>query len=138
MQKNVPNTVYITALGLFFCIRDTINFVTKTYRKIQEKLACFLSLGREISTKNTFFLHEMDKLTVVLMFIKWLNKIERPLAKGDVCDPHDFTVEKNINATSKTIWLLNFTTYLILFSKFSVDSVTIGPITPTYSAIILL
>ena len=30
--------------------------------------------------KNTFFLHEMDKLTIVLMSIKWLNRIERPLA----------------------------------------------------------
>ena len=29
--------------------------------------------------KNTFFLHEMNKLTVVLMSVKWLNKIERPL-----------------------------------------------------------
>ena len=30
--------------------------------------------------KNTFLLHEMDKWTVVLMSIKWLNKIEWPLA----------------------------------------------------------
>ena len=30
--------------------------------------------------KNTFFLHEMEKLPVVLMSIKWLNKIELPLA----------------------------------------------------------
>ena len=29
--------------------------------------------------KNPFFLHEMDKLSVVLMSIKWLNKIEPPL-----------------------------------------------------------
>ena len=37
--------------------------------------------------KNTFFLHEMDK--VVLMSIKWLNKIERPLVKSEyylACD----------------------------------------------------
>ena len=33
----------------------------------------------KFSNKNTFFLHEMDKLTVVLMSLKWLNKIERPL-----------------------------------------------------------
>ena len=33
----------------------------------------------KFSNKNTFFLHEMDKLTVVLMSIKWLNKIEQPL-----------------------------------------------------------
>ena len=31
--------------------------------------------------RNTFFLHEMDKLTVVLMSIKRLNKERRPLAK---------------------------------------------------------
>ena len=34
----------------------------------------------KFSNKNTFFLHEMDKLMVVLMSIKWLNKIERPLS----------------------------------------------------------
>ena len=33
----------------------------------------------KFSNKNTFFLHEMDKLTVVLMSMKWLNKIERTL-----------------------------------------------------------
>ena len=32
-----------------------------------------------IEMKTTFFQHEMYKLTVVLMSIKWLNKIERPL-----------------------------------------------------------
>ena len=31
--------------------------------------------------KYTIFLHEMDKLTVVLIPIKWLDKIERPLVK---------------------------------------------------------
>ena len=33
----------------------------------------------EFSNKNTFFPHEMDKLTVVLMSIKTLNKERRPL-----------------------------------------------------------
>ena len=28
-----------------------------------------------------FFLHKVDKLMVVLMSIKWLNKIEQPLAQ---------------------------------------------------------
>ena len=41
----------------------------------------------KFSNKNTFFLHEMDKLTVVLMSIKWLNKIERPLVKP-YCTPN--------------------------------------------------
>jgi hypothetical protein len=36
----------------------------------------------KFSNKNTFFLHEIDKLTVVLMSIKWLNKIEWPLKHG--------------------------------------------------------
>ena len=39
----------------------------------------FIDILLKFSNKNTFFLHEMDKLTVVLMSIKWLNKIERPL-----------------------------------------------------------
>ena len=46
------------------------------------KLAVFFTYSSylmKFSKKNTFFLHEMDKLTVVLMSIKWLNKIERPL-----------------------------------------------------------
>ena len=33
----------------------------------------------KFSKKNTFFPHEMDKLTVVLMSIKRLNKESRPL-----------------------------------------------------------
>ena len=36
----------------------------------------------KFSNKNTFFPHEMDKLTVVLMSIKRLNKERRPLVDG--------------------------------------------------------
>ena len=35
----------------------------------------------KFSNKNTFFPNEMDKLTVVLMFIKRLNKERRPFGE---------------------------------------------------------
>ena len=37
----------------------------------------------KFSNKNTFFPHEMDKVTVVLMSIKRLNKERRPLAQNN-------------------------------------------------------
>ena len=37
----------------------------------------------KFSNKNTFFPHKMDKLTVVLMSIKWLNKKRWPLVHRD-------------------------------------------------------
>ena len=39
----------------------------------------------KFSNKNTFFPHEMDKLTVVLMSIKRLNKKRRPLKVTCLC-----------------------------------------------------
>ena len=38
----------------------------------------------KFSNKKTFFPHEMDKLTIVLMSIKRLNKERRPLAADAV------------------------------------------------------
>ena len=35
----------------------------------------------KLSEKNTFFLHEMDKLTAVLMSMKWWNKERQPLVE---------------------------------------------------------
>ena len=54
----------------FIDMRTTINLFISCRKNV------FLL---ENFNKNRFFLHEMDKLTVVLMSIKWLNKIERPL-----------------------------------------------------------
>ena len=49
--------------------------------------------------KNTFFLHEMDKLTVVLMSIKWLNKIERPLVVGSIHSQHMYKLKPSTFST---------------------------------------
>ena len=47
---------------------------------VSESISCRKNVFLfENFNKNTFFLHEMDKLTVVLMSIERLNKIERPL-----------------------------------------------------------
>ena len=44
---------------------------------VSESISCRKNVFLlENFNKNTFFLHEMDKLTVVLMSIKWLNKNE--------------------------------------------------------------
>ena len=51
-------------------LRTTVNFSISCRKNV------FLL---ENFNKNTFFVHEMNKLTVVLKSIKWLNKIERPL-----------------------------------------------------------
>ena len=54
--------------------------------------------------KNTFFLHEIDKLTVVLMSIKWLNKIERPLAGVGRYSFHKFKFDCNFFTFSFRLW----------------------------------
>ena len=54
---------------------------------VSESISCRKNVFLlKFSNKNTFFLYEMDKLTVVLMSIKLLNKIERPLVETVILD----------------------------------------------------
>ena len=62
--------------GRSFLINHFIDMRTTVNLSISCRKNVFLL---KFSNKNTVFLYEMDKLTVDLMSIKWLNKIERPL-----------------------------------------------------------
>ena len=58
----------------------------------------------KFSNKNTFFLQEMIKLTVVLKSITWLNKIERPLRFKWIGHPRpQFLMGSTVDATKINI-----------------------------------
>ena len=85
-HKKTWNKEHHTLSFQFFTIRSKGHLILFTHfidmwTTINLSISCrknaFLL---KFSNKNTVFLHEMDKLTSVLMSIKWLNKIERPLA----------------------------------------------------------
>ena len=67
---------------LFFFLYISFNLIGQQDSQTQ-------SDWRKFSNKNMFIPHEMDKLTVVLMSIKWLNKKKWPLI---------FYLEKHKNA----------------------------------------
>ena len=77
------------------------------------------TVNLSISCRKTFFLHEMDKLAVVFMSIKWLNKIEQPLAGVVICSTVILKAEKM--AIRNMVWInhLQYTLWWWIWSIFS-------------------
>ena len=68
--------------GHLFIFNHFIDMRTTVSLSISSRKNVFLLT---FSNKNTFFPNEMDKLTVVLMSIKWLNKKRWTLVENSLC-----------------------------------------------------
>ena len=74
----IPPQSHLATKGHLFLFNHFIDMKATVSLSISCRKNVFLL---KFSNNNTFFPHEMDKLTVVLMSIKRLNKERRPLAK---------------------------------------------------------
>ena len=79
MEQNQDKNSCFVSKGHLFLFNHFIDIRTAVSLSISCRKNLFLL---KFSNKNTFFPHEMDKLTVVLMSIKRLNKERRPLIQG--------------------------------------------------------
>ena len=91
-QKCCHTKGHLFLFNHFIEIRTTVS-LSISYRKNVVLL--------KFSNKNTFFPHKIDKLMVVLMSIKWLNKERRPLP--NFWQIHSPLYKKNTFSTQITI-----------------------------------
>ena len=76
MEQNQDKNSCFVSKGHLFLFNHFIDMRTTVSLSISYRKNVVLL---KFSNKNTFFPHEMDKLMVALMSIKWLNKERRPL-----------------------------------------------------------